>query len=152
MYTKSTGALKSGKQLSHRNATCSPGLTSKIKRILYFFLFFCFSCLFFVQAVVFCFLYDSVGQKTSKSQSSTLSRSLESLGKESDDSKVSQCNTSLLGPSHNGRGVAWPSKQRLHRRQVHNLFTWIILATVDIGVYQLRFLLSNHAASLYYLS
>lgn len=45
------------------------------------------SDLTFVQAVVVCFL--SIGGKTSKSKSSSLSRSLESLGKESDDSKVS---------------------------------------------------------------
>ena len=38
----------------------------------------------------------SAGKKTSKSQSSNLSRSLESLGKESDDSRVSQCNKGHL--------------------------------------------------------
>ena len=38
----------------------------------------------------------SAGRKTSKSQSSNLSRSLESLGKESDDSRVSQCNKGHL--------------------------------------------------------
>ena len=38
----------------------------------------------------------SAGKKTSKSQSLNLSRSLESLGKESDDSRVSQCNKGYL--------------------------------------------------------
>lgn len=42
----------------------------------------------------------SVGKKASKSQSSNLSRSLESLGKESDDSNVSQ---SLFGSSSRNR-------------------------------------------------
>lgn len=43
-----------------------------------------------------CCCLVSAGKKTSKSQSSNLSRSLESLGKESDDSRVSKCSKGHL--------------------------------------------------------
>lgn len=56
----------------------------------------------------------SAGKKTSKSQSSNLSRSLESLGKESDDSRVSKCSKGHLRSAYLDRHITGNRCDMIH--------------------------------------